>query len=340
MDVNRYYLPPKAKKDSAEQIERKHNAATSRFNFNNAPVRLPTPQAFFQRQRQFKEADKKAMLRFAKKKVVKHNLKMRRKELKEKQQLQIDELKSRINGVSLPAPQPKRKSLVEAPKNTEDRENHDGVELNELQTALNKDNEYDINKNVLRNFFELKDPSRIAEIDDLLAANKGREADLFDEITKEYKVVRETGRSKARAVLESGAVRRSSFKQIAIKSSFVEGNIEEAADEVRPSVKTDIKAQKTMKKIPSLATLVGQGSVVSIDSIMSVDTEVEGVKDFQKALDKEIKSKKYQGQYVTSIKERGGQWWVNKDPPKVHPSQRRRDTLLDDLRNGDVPLSI
>lgn len=351
MDINRYYVPKKPRKLNNEEREKRHKAATSRFT--NGNMRLPTPQAFFERQRKFKESDRKVMMKYATKKVVKHNLKIRRKELKEKQQKQIDELKSRIYGTTLPNIKvPAKKDEEENNKDTEevkkeagdleDRETHDGVEFNKLKAAVTTENDHDINISVLKNFFELKDPKRVNEVEDILAANKGREAELFDEIAKEYKVIKVNPREKARDTIMNN--NRNSFK--AATSSFVEGDVMDAPAVVDKDHRAGLRPSslvfpnQKMKKIPSSGTLLGKGSVISIDSIMTLNEDVEDVKEFEKALDKEIKAKKYQGEYVTSIKERGGQWWVNKTPPKVHPSQRRRNTMLDALRNGEVPLSL
>ena len=83
MDINRYYVPPKPRQKTQEEKAREDEASRSRFLPKR---RLPTPQAFFERQRTFKEQDRQAMLRFAKKTFVKHNLKLRRHQLKSNQQ--------------------------------------------------------------------------------------------------------------------------------------------------------------------------------------------------------------------------------------------------------------
>jgi len=55
---------------------------------------------------------------------------------------------------------------------------------------------------------------------------------------------------------------------------------------------------------------------------------------FKTAFDASLETKKKEGRFVLSIVENGGNWWINRQKPALHPSQRKRDTLLPELRAG------
>jgi len=55
-----------------------------------------------------------------------------------------------------------------------------------LDDAINRDDDVGVNKAVLKFFFEEHDPTRVQEVDQLLAANAGREETLFVELSAQY----------------------------------------------------------------------------------------------------------------------------------------------------------
>lgn len=124
----------------------------------------------------------------------------------------------------------------------------DGFYMSSLATAIQKGDEDEVNKAILKEFLEEHDPSRLDEVDELLLEYHGREADLFTALTEEYPDPSES------FVDDIGGGDGSSFSSfIDTKETFADGNARgRALGELAFAVVTDMenkaKAEKEKKK--------------------------------------------------------------------------------------------
>eukprot|EP00924_Labyrinthula_sp_SR-Ha-C_P009832 snap_masked-scaffold_21-processed-gene-0.11-mRNA-1 protein AED:1.00 eAED:1.00 QI:0/0/0/0/1/1/2/0/287 len=239
-------------------------------------VKLPTPEAFYLKQRTYKKQERKNIrerkMIFMKKETVKHNLNLRtqqlRQESKEKENLSIVELEVEEEVEELKEENKISESVLsfatledlqvdllvnmaESVISVASSEPH-GFYLNDMEEALQENNKEKLNQN------------RIKEVQKMLSENKGNEYKLFEQVSKQY------------------------------------------------------QNDKTKKRHDSLKT-----------TVMNIKNKLQKNKKEKTAVD-------FGGRFVLGIIEKGGQWWVNKQPLKQHPSQRRRVTLLNPDLNGKL----
>eukprot|EP00924_Labyrinthula_sp_SR-Ha-C_P002160 snap_masked-scaffold_19-processed-gene-2.15-mRNA-1 protein AED:1.00 eAED:1.00 QI:0/-1/0/0/-1/1/1/0/427 len=426
MDIqNRYvYSNKKWKEEKArrekERKENKGNPSTHIFKPKKVTNRfLPTPQSFYQRQKDIKEADKKAMTKFAQKKSARHNFRVRYRDLSLAKDDLVNELNLKITG-ELPTGQGRGLANPGKPlasrMNRVDSEDSEvqkvqNIYLNpDLEEAIEEDDDYLMNKSIIEDLFKHFAPQRIHEVEPLLKKHKNDVTVLFDKLARQFRINTESVgltrnlrtrttrqspesiysgstsqmESTAKTSLEPQAYKKQPFQEISVdeadildkeeakaeksKNKYIGKKIPETVKPVglgspdfgvrHQALSKPFRATKSgVNKFSKFKTPINRqtsggsrntrnsyatvGSLVSMQSFQSLPANGDSpeVEEFKKNLDTEIRGKLYTGEYVVSIVESGGRWWVNRDKPKQHPSQRKRNTLLEQLRRGEVPIA-
>eukprot|EP00511_Aplanochytrium_stocchinoi_P001782 CAMPEP_0204834616 /NCGR_PEP_ID=MMETSP1346-20131115/20192_1 /ASSEMBLY_ACC=CAM_ASM_000771 /TAXON_ID=215587 /ORGANISM="Aplanochytrium stocchinoi, Strain GSBS06" /LENGTH=246 /DNA_ID=CAMNT_0051968011 /DNA_START=62 /DNA_END=802 /DNA_ORIENTATION=+ len=118
--------------------------------------------------------------------------------------------------------------------------------------------------------------------------------------------------------------------QIEINRAIITEFLQELAPERLPEV-DDLLEEYQGKETELFDKLRQEHPVIAGENL-----EGENLQEFNKfksAFDQTLEEKKKAGEFVLSIVENGGNWWVNRQKPTVHPSRRKRETFLPELRS-------